>query len=426
VTTEYPQAQHVTTSYTPHVILTGVSFRTLDVDGREKLVKRTEDPTRLAAQIVENGLATEAAVISTCNRFEIVTVGGEPGGGVRTFFENLLDLSQRDSLYQYVDSSAVKHLYRVSSSLDSMVLGEVQILGQVKDAYKRAVVSGSVGSHLHHLFQSAFHVAKKVKAHTEISHHGVSVSYVAVRLAQQIFQDLADTRVLVVGSGEMAELAALHLCSHGCKKIVVANRTVERAAELAERFGGAAVALGDVESMLDQVDIVIGSIKIDRAIISQQSVLKRKVDSPLFLIDLGLPRNFANDVAEVDNVYLYNLDDLASVADQNKSLREAAAKEAEIVIDYGLLQFDRWRKKLLLQPELLSLRGRVDHICRTEIEKIFNRAGMEGIPIELQRHLVHSISQKLSHDLSDVVAKYLGDDSEREDSFPFLIVPEEE
>jgi glutamyl-tRNA reductase len=128
VTTEYPQAQHVTTSYTPHVILTGVSFRTLDVDGREKLVKRTEDPTRLAAQIVENGLATEAAVISTCNRFEIVTVGGEPGGGVRTFFENLLDLSQRDSLYQYVDSSAVKHLYRVSSSLDSMVLGEVQIL----------------------------------------------------------------------------------------------------------------------------------------------------------------------------------------------------------------------------------------------------------------------------------------------------------
>jgi glutamyl-tRNA reductase len=307
-----------------------------------------------------------------------------------------------------------------------MVLGEVQILGQVKDAYKRAVVSGSVGSHLHHLFQSAFHVAKKVKAHTEISHHGVSVSYVAVRLAQQIFQDLADTRVLVVGSGEMAELAALHLCSHGCKKIVVANRTVERAAELAERFGGAAVALGDVESMLDQVDIVIGSIKIDRAIISQQSVLKRKVDSPLFLIDLGLPRNFANDVAEVDNVYLYNLDDLASVADQNKSLREAAAKEAEIVIDYGLLQFDRWRKKLLLQPELLSLRGRVDHICRTEIEKIFNRAGMEGIPIELQRHLVHSISQKLSHDLSDVVAKYLGDDSEREDTFPFLIVPEEE
>jgi glutamyl-tRNA reductase len=424
--------------YHPHVVLTGVSFRTLDVDGRERLVRQAQDPQKIARSIVEQGLASEAAVISTCNRFEIVSVvgdeshsdrallrGDEPGGGIRRFFESLVDLSAKNSLYQFVDSSAVRHLYRVSSSLDSMVLGEAQILGQVKDAYKKAVEEGVVGTHLHHLFQSAFHVAKRVRAHTEISQHGVSVSYVAVRLAQQIFENLQDTRVLIIGSGEMAELAALHLCSHGCRHIVVANRTVERAAELAERFGGAAVSLSDVEEMLEQVDIVIGSIRIDHSILTKSSVRKRAGDKPLFLIDLGVPRNFSSDLAELDSVYLYNIDDLAGIAEQNKALREAAAREAEVVIDYGLLQFEKWRVKIAAQPELVSLRGRVQGICDEEITRVLGSA-LEADRDVLLDQLSRAITQKLSHEITELLGRKKSSAPEDGDGVPFILVPKKE
>jgi glutamyl-tRNA reductase len=395
--------QH-TSHYDPRVVLTGVSFRTLDVSGREHIARKIPQPEALAQRLVQDGLASEAAVISTCNRFEILSVGGE-GGGIRSFFSSLLELdhSPKDVLYQYLDASAVKHLYRVSASLDSMVLGEAQILGQVKQAYKRAVEVGSVGSHLHHIFQSAFHVAKKVRAHTDIAHHGVSVSYIAVRLAQQIFADLSSSTVVIIGSGEMAELSALHLCSHGCRKIVVANRTVERAAELAERFGGAAVSLGDLNQVIDQADIVISSISIDRPIVTRASIAGRSNDKPIFLIDLGMPRNIAPDLADIDSVYLYNIDDLATIADENRGLREAAAKDAELVIEYGLLQFERWRVKVRAKPEIVDLRQRVSAICDAEV-----RAALGGFARqhpEIAARLGYSISQKLAHELVELMHK---------------------
>lgn len=412
--------QHI--PYDPAVIVTGVSFRTLDVTGREILARKAPEPEKLAQRLVQEGLAREAAVISTCNRFEIVSVGGE-GGGIRAFFESLLEAhaAQKDVLYQLQDQRAVRHIYRVSSSLDSMVLGEAQILGQVKQAYRRAVEAGSVGSHLHHLFQSAFNVAKRVRAHTDISQHGVSVSYVAVRLAQQIFSDLSDTSVLIIGSGEMAELAALHLCSHGCSRIVVANRTVERAAELAERFGGAAVALGDVDRVIDQADIVIGSIAIDRPILSAASLRGRGRDKPLFLIDLGMPRNFAPELAERDSVYQYNIDDLAGIAAENRALREAAAKEAELVIDYGLLQFERWRAKLSSRPEIVDLRAKVEAICKAEVARHVGGA-TNGQELDVSK-LSHAISQKLAHELTTLIERQVEGSGEEDARPPFLVLP---
>jgi len=412
----------VSQPYDPAVIVTGVSFRTLDVAGREALARKVPEPEKLALRLVEQGLAREAAVISTCNRFEVLSVGGE-GGGIRAFFEALLEQrgAHNGPLYQLQDQKAVRHLYRVSSSLDSMVVGEAQILGQVKDAYQRAVEAGSVGSHLHHIFQSAFTVAKRVRAHTEVSQHGVSVSYVAVRLAQQIFSDLSGVSVLIVGGGEMAELAALHLCSHGCSRIMVANRTVERAAQLAERFGGVAVALGDVARVLDQADIVIGSISIDRPILSRASLQGRRSDKPLFLIDLGMPRNFAPELAERESVYLYNLDDLAGIAAENRALREAAASEAELIIDYGLVQFERWRAKLAAQPELLDLRARVQAICSAEVVRILgNSVEAQGKGAE---QLAHAISQKVAHELSSLLERHRGISPDEESSPPFLLVP---
>jgi glutamyl-tRNA reductase len=411
-------------AYEPNLLVTGVSFRTLSIEWRERLAQRAPQPESIAEALIKKGLAKEAAVLSTCNRFEIVSVGGD-GGGIKAFFESLLELPPEitDILYQYRDATAVRHLYRVSSSLDSMVLGEAQILGQVKRAYQQAVKGGSVGAHLHHLFQSAFHVAKRVRAHTDIAAHGVSLSYVAVRLAQQIFSDLANTSVVVIGSGEMAELAALHLCTHGCRKIVVANRTLERAAQLAERFGGLAVSLEDIDRVLDSADIVIGSIAIDRPILTLAGMAARRGSRPLFLIDLGVPRNFAPELADLDNVYLYNIDDLASVAAENRALREAAAKDAEVVIEYGLMQFERWRMKLEAKPEIVDLRQMIERICRLELAQGLVSAGEAQRPERVER-IARNISQKIGHELTELLERQKGvpglDDSDRT---PFVLVP---
>jgi glutamyl-tRNA reductase len=410
--------------YQPSLLVTGVSFKTLGIEQRERIAKCAPQPEALGEQLIKAGLAREAAVLSTCNRFEVVSVGGD-GGGIKQFFQSLVELPQfagEESLYQYHDAAAVRHLYRVSSSLDSMVVGEVQILSQVKKAYQQAVEIGSVGAHLHHLFQSAFHVAKRVRSQTDVASHGVSVSYVAVRLAQQIFSDLSNTSVVIVGSGEMAELAALHLCSHGCRRIIVANRTVERAAQLAERFGGMAVSLSDLDRVIDTADIVIGSISIDRPIVPRASVESRRSGKPLFLIDLGVPRNFAQELAEVDNVYLYNIDDLAAVAAENLALRQSAARDAEVVIEYGLLQFERWRAKLEAQPEVVDLRLAIERICQVEVTK-----GMRSMDQTSQSEVVsrvaHAISQKVSHELISVLERQKGIDSPDHEGAPFILVP---
>jgi glutamyl-tRNA reductase len=220
----------------------------------------------------------------------------------------------------------------------------------------------------------------------------------------------------------MAELAALHLCSHGCRRIIVANRTVERAAQLAERFGGMAVSLSDLDRVIDTADIVIGSISIDRPIVPRASVESRRSGKPLFLIDLGVPRNFAQELAEVDNVYLYNIDDLAAVAAENLALRQSAARDAEVVIEYGLLQFERWRAKLEAQPEVVDLRLAIERICQVEVTK-----GMRSMDQTSQSEVVsrvaHAISQKVSHELISVLERQKGIDSPDHEGAPFILVP---
>lgn len=402
-----------------HVSLTGVSFRTLGIEGREVLASSGTRPGELARRIVDSGTAAEAAVISTCNRFEVLTVGDGSDSRTTALFEELMGQKlSSETLYHLSDASAVKHLYRVASSLDSMVVGEQQILGQVKEAYRQAVESGSVGAYLHHLFQSAFSIAKRVRSNTGVAQDGVSVSYVAVRLAQQIFEDLAAQTVLIIGSGQMAELAVLHLCTHGCRKIVVANRTLARAAELADRFGGSAVSLDDVPKVLAQADIVIGSIAADRAIVDVEHIRQMKRSTPIFLIDLGVPRNFSPNLANLDSVYLYNIDDLSTIANETRALREEAMKEAEIIIDYGLVQFDRWRQKVATQPEIVDFRARVRSVCEAELREIIEGSANSDETEKILDRLAYRISQKLSHD----VTKVLNNNSVDEDELPCVIV----
>lgn len=379
------------------IVIAGVSFRTLDLAGREAVAAQVGEPGLFAQSLISRGAAAEAVVVSTCNRLEVVCAGDRVRSSLEIFGETL----PQKSIYELRNVDAVKHLYRVASSLDSMVVGETQILGQVKDAYQVAIRAGAVGSHLHHLFQSAFHVAKRVRSNTGVAQSGISVSFVAVKLAQQIFGDLSDRTALILGSGEMAELAALHLVSQGCKRLIVVNRTLERALELAERFGGSAVGLSELESVLPQAHIVIGSVTSDKAIIDPAMIRRMKRREPLFLIDLGLPRNFSPGLAEMDSVYLYNLDDLIEISSKNMTLREESRHEADIIIEHGLLQYERWLAKVRAAPEILDFRQQVRAVLEQELS--------ESISLEPQElsDLAYRVSQKIGHRFTEALSRCL-------------------
>lgn len=404
---EYRQHIH---PYEQPLRLVGVNHRTLSVDHRE-LIASLDTSSVLKELSSDQGV--ETAILSTCNRFEILSIGAKAVTNVVDRFSDSIgqDLPF-DSIYSYQDSEAVRHFFRVASSLDSMVLGEPQILGQVKNAYEQAKERGSLGPQMHRLFQFAFRTAKKVRLNTGISENAVSVSYLAVRLAEQVFGDLSQRSALVIGSGETAELAVLHLKSRGCGDIIIANRTVNKAAVLAERVGGTAIGLDRVSTVLDKVDIVFGSIQIDRPVLRASSLASRDPRNAMLLIDLGVPRNFAPLLGERDGVYLYNVDDLERLADENRNLRKEAASDAEIIVEHGLFQFERWLQRFSMQPELVDIRSRVQGICEAELRKSLkshtNLESVESVIPELSR----SLGRKLAHDVTKVIEEHSGSDLE--------------
>jgi glutamyl-tRNA reductase len=384
----------------------GVNHRTLPIEGREILSGLSRSGEFDLHKVAGDFGLQEAAILSTCNRFEIISVGHDRGEELAGFIGSRLGASTPDNgIYQFKNKDALRHLFRVASSLDSMVVGEAQILGQVKDAYRLAVDSGLAGKHLHHLFQFSFGLAKKVRENTAVAEKGVSVSYVAVKLAEQIFGEMKNRSVLIIGSGKMAELAALHLRAYGCNQIIVANRTLEKASELAERISGSAVPLSEVYSYLGSVDVVISSISADKPVIERNELRKIKRGRPIFMIDLGVPRNLPASLGGLDDVFLYNLDDLASIADENRELREEAAREAEIIIDYGIFQFERWLVKISAEPAILDFRARVRDVCRDELQqRLAGRIEREHIE-EIVQNLSHGISQRISHGISEMIAR---------------------
>lgn len=398
----------------------GVNHKTLPLEERERLALLGMGPEFDLKRIASEAGLEEAALLSTCNRFEIIAAGSDAEARLVDFLKSELGKPANEGVYCLRNAEAVRHIFRVASSLDSMVVGEAQILGQVKDCYRRAVDHGLAGRNLHHLFQFSFRLAKKVRENTKISERGVSISYIAVRLAQQIFGDIATSKVLLIGSGKMAELAALHLESYGCRQILVANRTLERASELAGRFSGSAISLGDVAQHLRDVDIVISSISIDRPILDTAQVRGLKRARPLFLIDLGVPRNFQPNLGELENVYLYNIDDLGAIADENRALREEAAREAELIVEYGLHQFERWLLKTSAQPRVLDFRGRVREICEAEIDRALGRHLTPEKVADVSSGLSYKISQKISHDLTEILSSSLDGKLEPSTLLPFV------
>ncbi|MBI4468655.1 MAG: glutamyl-tRNA reductase [Acidobacteria bacterium] len=389
-------------------LVVGLNHLTAPIELRERVTFSVETNREAITRLSAEGTLREAVIVSTCNRSEIYGVGdGEEHtlSAVRNFVCDFhgLDPRQVDGcFYHHADSAAVRHLFRVASSLDSMVLGEPHILGQVRDAFLLALESRTTGLILNQLFQKAGHVGKRVRAETEIGLRPVSVSSVAVDLASKIFGRLGQCSVLVVGAGEMSELTLESLIKRGVRQVTITNRSFDRAQALAERHGGRAIHWQHFIGILTTEDIVISSVQSDRHILLREAVEKSMIDRdhrPLFLIDLGLPRNIDPETREVYNVFLYNLDDLQSAADSNKEERRKDLPKAERIIEEEVEKFLRWQARLHLEPVVKRLRHKIDHIRQSELDDHLRKLDrLTDRERRIITALSHAIVNKILHE----------------------------
>ncbi len=367
-----------------NLALVGLNHRTAPVEIREQLCfSEKELPSALEQLCALDGI-TEAIIFSTCNRVELLASGAEgchvTAALARFLSENrsfpLIDLERH--LYQHQQRDAVRHIFRVAASLDSMVLGEPQILGQVKAAYTIAKTAGTVGALLEELLTRAFHVAKRVRAETAIGTAAVSISYAAVELAKKIFGQLEGKTVLVIGAGKMSELAAKHLLSSGASTVFVANRTHERAHELAQIFGGKAIRFESLLDYIEQSDIIISSTGAPHHIIRKadaQRFLARRKNRPMFFVDIAVPRDIDPEINQLDNIFLYDIDDLGQVVEANRKERAREAQKAEEIVIREAEKLINRLKALDVVPTIVSLQRRLEEVRAEELERARSKLG---------------------------------------------------
>ena len=346
----------------------------------------------------------EALILSTCNRTELycsVHEGAEPVPAQWLHARHCLPAGRLDDmLRQWSEREAVRHLFRVATGLESMVLGEPQILGQLKEAYQHAHAAGTLDVTLERLLQNTFAVAKRVRTDTGIGTQPVSVAYTAVRLAERLFADIAGARVLLIGAGETIELAARHLVERRVARLTVVNRTVGHALALVRRTGGLAAALSDLPAQLAEADIVISSTAspvpiIDRAMVQQ--ALARRRHRPMFMVDLAVPRDIAAEVAELRDVFVYSIDDLRQVVDEGRRVREAAAEEAQTLIDLQVERFCAWRKALAAHNPVQTLRQAAGQQRDEVLARAQAMIAHGKSPDEALAFLANTLTNKLLH-----------------------------
>jgi glutamyl-tRNA reductase len=397
-----------------HLILVGLSHKTAPIEIRERLTFPAHRQAEALAALTSDPAVAEAVIISTCNRTEIYAVASVEGGvdAVIDFMAEFHSLDRHElvrSLYINHGESVVRHLFRVVASLDSMVIGEAQILGQVKEAYDHALNNGGTGKVFNKLFRQSFEVGKRVRTETEIGENAVSISYAAIELAKKVFDTLEGRTILVLGAGKMSELTAKHLVSQGVKSVLVANRTFERARELAERFNGEAIRYDDLYERMRDADIVISSTAATHYVITKDHVaqsMRGRGGRPLFLIDIAVPRDIEPAVNELGNVFLYDIDDLSGVVESNLEERMREARRAELIIDEEFSAFSRWRESLEVQPTVAAIRARADLIRRSELEKACKRLGslsekelqtIDALTCAIVNKMLHGPTQRLKH-----------------------------
>lgn len=389
------------------VLVLGVNHKTANVEIRERLAfngPKLEEGVFSLRKIPE---VREVAVLSTCNRVELYTCVSNINSGaenIKSFLADFHGLKRTDfekALYLHNDSAAVRHIFRVSSSLDSMVVGEPQILGQIKDAFDFALSKKTTGVLLNKLMKKAISTAKRVRTETRIAENAVSISFAAVELAKKIFTNLSDKSFMLLGAGEMAELAARHLVNNGVKDVMVVNRTYERGCELANEFNGKAVRFEDFLHELTHSDIIICSTGAPAYVLHKeqmQKVMRERRNRAVFIIDISVPRNIDPEINKIDNVYLYDVDDLQEVVDTNIHGRKQEAEKAEKIIDEEVEKFIRWMAALDSVPTIVALRQKAEEIGKEELEKFRNKfPDLDEPRIKAIEYMTTAVINKLIH-----------------------------
>ncbi len=386
-----------------HISLIGVNHKSTPLEVREKIA--LTDGYEDALTKLKGEQPLEYYLLSTCNRVELIWVSEDIDQTtprmLRFLFGDAVAPQAWDTYsYIYHDEEAVNHLFKVSASLDSLVVGEAQILGQIKEAYRYASQYGCTGPLLNKLLHKSFSVAKRVRSETGIGSAAVSISSAAVELARKIFGSLDDKKVLLIGAGEMAELAAEHFLGQGVKGIIVANRTLSRAVDLAKRFNGSSCSLEELAEQIETVDIIVSSTGSADLIIKSDDVkplMRIRRNRPLFFIDIAVPRDLDPELNSIENVFLYDIDDLSQVVEMNRSERGKEAVKAERIVDEETLKFSKWQEGLTITPTISALRKKADGICSGEVSRTLARMDVsEEDRVKIEK-LAQAITAKMLH-----------------------------
>lgn len=390
------------------IVVIGLNHETAPVEVRECLAFNSADNPRVLERMRKTSCVDEVVLFSTCNRVEFLLTtrdAAQATEGVKNFLSEFKSTPRsifEGSLYVHSGDAAVRHLFRVASSLDSMVIGEPQILGQIKNAYQEATAHKTCGVILNRLMHKAFSVAKRVRTETGIGDCAVSISYAAVELGRKIFGDLKGKTVLLIGAGEMAELAVEHLISNRAEPIYVANRTFERGLEIAEGFNGTAIRFEEILDFLKKdVDIVISSTGAPHYILTRdrfKGIMRFRKNRPLFFIDIAVPRDIDPEINRETNVYVYDIDDLQEAIQENVAERRQAAQRGERLVDGAVVRFRRWYEALDVVPTVIALREKAEEIRQAELKKTFSslkwaseedRAAIDRLTGALVKKMLH-------------------------------------
>ena len=392
----------------------GLNHQTAPLEIRERVVFHVERLREALAEVTR-GRANEAAILSTCNRTELYLATGEPRAAATWFAEyhRLRPDALSPYLYTLPSDRAVRHAFRVASGLDSMVLGEPQILGQMKDAARAAEDAGTLGTVLHKLFQRSFAVAKEVRTTTRIGANSVSMAAASVKLAARIFPSLHEQKVLFIGAGEMIELCATHFAAQNPARITVANRTLERAEALAHRFGGQALELRALAEHLHEHDIVVSCTASSLPIVGKgliERALRARRRRPMFMVDLAVPRDIEVEVAAMEDVFLYTVDDLSELVAANLDARRSAVEQAEAIIETQVGQFMHWMDAREGVPLIRTLRDQVDAARQQELERAARMLARGDDPAAVLEAFSRGLTNKLLHGPTQALNDARGDE----------------
>jgi glutamyl-tRNA reductase len=404
-----------------HLFTVGVNHTTAPLSIREHVAFQNEQLGQALRDLTQHHKVQEAAILSTCNRTELYCNTEDPQVALEWLaqYHHLNPQNIQPYTYMYPQKDAVKHAFRVASGLDSMVLGEPQILGQMKQAVRIAEHAGTLGTLLHKLFQRTFAVAKEVRTSTDIGASSLSMAAASVKLAQKIFGNLSHQKVLFIGAGEMIELCAEHFAVQKPASMTVANRTLERGTELAARFGGNAILLADLPERLAEFDIVVTSTASQLPIVGLGMVeraVKSRKHKPMFMVDLAVPRDIEPEVAELDDVFLYTVDDLSQVVQEGLGNRQEAAAEAEAIITLRVDNFMHWLKNRDAVPTIRALRDQAERLRRNELEKAQKLLAKGEDPAAVLEALSSALTNKLLHGPSHALNNQGGQDHEQLDA----------